>query len=87
MWERLRNRQLEGSKWGRQRMMYGFIADFYCPGSALVVELDGAYHEPSKDALRDRVLASHGITTLRFPNRLVETNIEGVLSAITGSLS
>jgi len=59
------------------------VADFYCHGAGLAVEVDGETHDdPERDALRDRVFAANGIRVLRFTNREVVNEIEGVLEAI-----
>ena len=43
LWERLRNRRLEGAKFRRQHPLGPyFAADFFCREAALVVEADGA---------------------------------------------
>jgi very-short-patch-repair endonuclease len=55
---------------------------------ALVVELDGETHgaQEDYDAERTRFLGSKGYRMLRFSNRDVRQNIEGVLEAITLAL-
>ncbi len=44
VWQRLRNRQLNGAKFRRQHPIGSFIADFFCLDSRLVIELDGSQH-------------------------------------------
>ncbi|MGE3076350.1 MAG: endonuclease domain-containing protein [Dehalococcoidia bacterium] len=89
LWERLRNRQLEGLKVRRQHPIYGAVLDFYCPDHRLAIEVDGSVHESSEarlaDAGRDeRLLREHGIRTLRFSASEVENHIEAVLCHIAG---
>jgi very-short-patch-repair endonuclease len=52
----------------------------------LVIELDGAHHYTADGAAidyeRDMFLKSCNITVLRFENRLVFENLEGVLEEI-----
>jgi very-short-patch-repair endonuclease len=53
LWERIRNRKLDGKKFLRQHPLYYdltgresfFVADFYCFEERLVIELDGQYHK------------------------------------------
>jgi very-short-patch-repair endonuclease len=60
LWQRLRNRQLCGVQFYRQKPLLSFIVDFYCPRAKLVIELDGAQHLEAehriKDAVRDEEL-------------------------------
>ena len=67
LWQLLRKSQL-GVKFGRQRIIAGYIADFYCPSLGLAVELDGPLHNWGYDRNRDAVFARLGIVTLRFPS-------------------
>ena len=86
LWERLRNRQLKNAKFRRQQIIAGFIADFYCHESALVIEVDGPIHEAQHDAERDAVFTGKGILTLRFSNAEVLQNLESVLQTISDHL-
>ncbi len=81
LWRRLRGNGL-GAHFRRQQVADGFIADFYCHAAALVVEVDGAVHDPEYDAERDRLLGGLGISVLRFTNRQVEQQIGVVLYQI-----
>jgi hypothetical protein len=44
LWQRLRNRQLNGAKFRRQHPIGSYIADFFCLDARLVIELDGRQH-------------------------------------------
>jgi very-short-patch-repair endonuclease len=83
LWNELRNRKLSGKKFLRQhpviyeeinRKKYFFIADFYCAGSKLVIELDGKIHNFHKDydLQRDMVLNAKGIRVLHIENKELE---------------
>ncbi len=41
LWKQLKDSQLAGRKFRRQESIGPYIADFYCPESRLIVELDG----------------------------------------------
>jgi very-short-patch-repair endonuclease len=62
--------------------MWGYIADFWCPQALLVVEVDGAGHDPVADQRRDRILASHGMRTIRFSNADVWDRLDYVVATI-----
>jgi very-short-patch-repair endonuclease len=85
LWDRIRRRAL-GAKFRCQAPMWGYIADFYAPQYALCIEVDGEYHEPCKDALRDRHLEEKGIATIRFTNEQVVSNIDAVLREIRAAI-
>jgi type I restriction enzyme R subunit len=74
-WSLLRQKQILGLKFRRQRLLYGFIVDFYCPQYALALEIDGSIHDtPEKqlaDIQRSLILESHGLHIIRIPNDLV----------------
>ena len=83
LWQALRNRQLEGLKFKRQVPLGGYILDFVCLETRLIVEVDGGQHgESARDAERDVYFQSQGFRTLRFWNDEVERNIDGVCLTI-----
>lgn len=86
LWKHLQKSQLEGRKFRRQHSLGNIIADFYCPAEKLVVELDGEhhFHEPgiSNDSRKEAYLNSLGIRVIRFENRLVFEDLDGVLEEI-----
>lgn len=86
LWWRLRNKQLCGVQFYRQKPLLSFIVDFYCPKVRLVIELDGAQHFEAehriKDAERDAKLAGIGIKVLRFDDRQVLRETESVVVVI-----
>jgi very-short-patch-repair endonuclease len=86
LWQALKHRQLDGLKFRRQPSIGPFIADFYCPAAKLVIELDGSAHDSEatqqQDAERTAYLVSLGLRVVRFENREVMANLEGVLCEI-----
>jgi very-short-patch-repair endonuclease len=86
LWWRLRNKQLGGVQFYRQKPLLSFIVDFYCPRAKLVIELDGAQHLEAehqiKDAVRDEELSKLGIKVMRFDDRQVLTETEAVVAVI-----
>ncbi|MGL4243487.1 MAG: endonuclease domain-containing protein, partial [Beijerinckiaceae bacterium] len=86
LWLRLRELSVQGLRFRRQVPVNGFIADFACHASKLVVEVDGDQHgfdaNRAADERRDAVLSGLGFLTMRFSNYEVWTNIEGVVEQI-----
>ncbi|MBR3805554.1 MAG: endonuclease domain-containing protein [Clostridia bacterium] len=66
----------------RQKVIGNYIVDFCISSAKLVIELDGSQHyDPDSkeyDKQRDDFLRSQGYTVLRFLNRDVNYNFEGV---------
>ncbi|MBI5323230.1 DUF559 domain-containing protein [Bradyrhizobium sp.] len=88
LWNRIRNRQIDGHKFVRQQPIAGYICDFVCREKLLVVEVDGGQHnESAADVVRDRRLNEEGYKVIRFWNNDVLGNIEGVLLTIQAALS
>jgi very-short-patch-repair endonuclease len=90
LWRRIRFKQVRGLLFYRQKPLLKFIVDFYCPKAKLVIELDGSQHfeeaHSAADAERDAALTGLGLRVLRFDNRQVLTEIEGVMVVIDGAV-
>src|SRR5262245_52801173 len=86
LWNHLKDRQLEGLKFRRQSSVGPYIVDFFCPEKRVVVELDGARHfgpaAGDYDDRRTRYLEERGIKVIRFENRRLYKDLEGVLEEI-----
>ncbi len=76
-------------KFSRQMPVGPYICDFLCRSAKLVVELDGFSHDLSivEDARRDTFLRLRGLIVLRFANRDVMTNLDGVVATIRDALA
>ena len=70
----------------KQRIIDNFIADFYCHKARLVIELDGTQHYMPKgqeyDKARTEILEKYGLYVLRFSNKDINENFEGVCLVI-----
>ena len=79
-YEVLCRKQFEGYKFTRQKPLGGYIVDFYCSKLQLVIEIDGDSHAENVeyDKTRTEVLSQLGLRVLRYTNREVCNNIEGV---------
>lgn len=75
----------------RQKVIGYYIADFYCHAAKTVIELDGTQHfenaGEAHDRVRDDYLRELGLTVLRYSNRDMRENYEGVCSDILRNLS
>jgi len=83
--------ELRGNKLGvhfrRQQVIAGFIVDFYCHKSGLVVEVDGDIHDlqQEEDARQEKVLREMGLRVVRFGNE--EVVRDASRSAVVGKIS
>ena len=70
----------------RQRVISGFVTDFYCPSAKLVIELDGSQHFTpdglAYDAGRTEVFNRLGIKVIRFTNYQIDKEFEAVCAHI-----
>jgi very-short-patch-repair endonuclease len=86
LWSRLRNKQLLGIQFYRQKPIGEYIVDFFASRARLVVEVDGAQHlgadHTLKDRERDGHLISLGLKVLRFTSREVLIESDAVVEAI-----
>ena len=89
LWYALRAKRFGGAKFRRQVVIGRYIVDFACRiPRMLIIEVDGDTHafQEAYDRERTRFLESRGYRVLRFTNRDVETNLEGVLTMIAEAL-
>ena len=87
LWNRIRNRQVDGHKFVRQVPILGYVCDFVCRERRLVIEVDGGQHnESAADVIRDRRLTEDGYRVLRFWNKRCLGNTERVLMTIQAEL-
>jgi very-short-patch-repair endonuclease len=86
LWRLLRGRGLEELKFRRQFPIGPYVADFVCLRHRLIVEVDGPFHDPERDARRDAWLAAQGFRTLRFSTHEVVSKEERVLGRILAAV-
>ena len=87
LWLHLRNRKLAGLKFRRQHPIGNRVVDFFCAEANLAIELDGSGHllhvGQVSDLDREIELYEKGFRLLRFSNRAILSELEGVLDTIT----
>ncbi len=91
LWQKLRNRQMNGLKFFRQYSVGAYILDFYCPQVRYGIELDGAQHTEqvnvSYDMERSNQLGGLNINVVRFWNHDVLNQLDKVMSEIRSCIS
>lgn len=84
LWNQLKSRKMLGYSFQRQKPIYKYIVDFYCPRLHLVIEIDGESHREQfqKDQAREEDLVQLGLNVLRFQDRDVKKDMRNVLNCI-----
>ena len=86
LWQKLRNRQINGFKFFRQCSIGKYIADFYCSELRLVIELDGSHHYEENvfeyDKIREEFMKSLDIQSIRFNNLDVFKSLDEVMERV-----
>jgi len=72
----------------KQVPLLGFILDFYAQGIKLCIEIDGGYHQVTKeyDERRDLILKDYGIRTIRITNDELFNNTKSVKSFLRSEI-
>lgn len=86
LWQQLKDRAL-GVQFHRQVPMDRFVVDFYCHEIMLAIEVDGSTHDNPQNISLDRErqlrLEKFGVRFLRFTNKDVKRNLDGVIKIIS----
>jgi len=84
--EVLRNKQLLGYSFLRQRSIGNYIADFFCKELKLIIEVDGLSHQFEgaviADQKRENELIALGYNLVRFNDDEVMNDIPNVLRTL-----
>lgn len=86
LWGYLKNKQMRGFDFHRQKPIGEYIVDFYAPDLNLVIEIDGFSHgfKINYDETREKKLKSFGLSVLHFSDHVVKKDIDAVLKTIGG---
>jgi very-short-patch-repair endonuclease len=84
LWNLLRRNGLHGLHFRRQQIIEGYIVDFYCHATNIIVEVDGEVHDfqVAEDKYRDQALKEKGFKVIRFKNEEIHNNVQEVLAKI-----
>ena len=90
LWNRLRELNTRGFKFRRQHPIPPYVADFAHIKGKLVIEIDGVTHWTDERAVRDRrrdaFMHADGWEVVRFPDKEVYENADGVVENIVHRL-
>ena len=84
LWARLRAHRLQGVHFRNQHAIGNYVVDFCSPKARLIIELDGSHHleQEAYDTERTQYLESLGYKVIRFWNKDVMHDMDGVIRAI-----
>lgn len=86
LWNQLKNKKLNGYDFHRQKPILNYILDFFCHELFLAIEVDGITHDSeiqqAKDKIRQAEIEALGIKFLRFEDRDIKTQMDGVIRKI-----
>jgi very-short-patch-repair endonuclease len=84
LWNELRNKNMLGYDFDRQRPIENYIVDFYCKELFLAIEIDGDTHiyKNDYDDKRQKELEKLGVHFLRFEDIEVKRNMRNILRVI-----
>lgn len=80
-WQTVRDRNIRGYKFRRQKPILWYIADFYCAELKIVIEIDGGVHHEMKgqDKHRTEELKKLGINVIRYTNEQIIKELPRVI--------
>jgi very-short-patch-repair endonuclease len=89
LWAQLRRKRAHDARFRRQYGIGPYIVDFVCLSARLIVEVDGDSHDQTfeADARRTEWLEGQQFRVLRFSNREVRDNLDGVVRSIMAEMS
>jgi len=86
LWKYLKEKQVMGYDFHRQKPLGYYIVDFFCNELNLALEIDGSVHNSEyskiKDELRQDAIEQFGVRFLRFKVYEIEKNIAQVINEI-----
>jgi len=86
LWNELKNGQMMGYDFDRQRPIGKYIVDFFCKDLQLAIEVDGITHLDEKVIIKDWIrqddIENYGVNFLRFDALLVVNKVEAAVREI-----
>ena len=84
LWNQLKQKQMMGYDFHRQKPIEEYIVDFFCPKLSLAIEIDGESHDGKleTDSRRQQEIEKLGVHFLRFLDDEAKKNLDGVFLVI-----
>jgi len=83
-WNLVVRKKLTWHTFLRQKIIYSYILDFYCPTLKIWIEIDWEGHNYAidYDEERTKILNEHGIKIIRYTNNEIEKKLEAVIQDV-----
>ena len=80
-WNAVKNKQLRGLDFERQKIIGNYIVDFYCPELGLVVEIDGQSHdfEGEYDQNREKFLVNLDLEVIHYSDLEIKKGLDVIM--------
>lgn len=89
-WTMVSNKKFYNLKFRKQHGIGNYIVDFYCSEKQLIIEIDGDSHFDKEgvdnDKIRTQYLESFGYKVIRYNNKSIIQNLEGVYQDLSSKL-
>jgi very-short-patch-repair endonuclease len=88
MWNCLKGRQINNLKFTKQKVIGGYIVDFYCAELKLIIEIDGSTldFKFDYDKAREKYLESYGYRIVKILDSEVKFNLADVVEWLVVNL-
>ena len=83
LWKQIKKKRL-GFEFHRQLPIDNYIVDFYCHELKLAIEIDGDSHDHNGeyDIKRQKKLEKLGVEFIRFNDKFIKKDLDGVLKLL-----
>jgi very-short-patch-repair endonuclease len=85
-WKRVKDGQIPSLNFEPQKIINGWIVDFYSPSINLIIEIDGSSHDRKEtkkiDAVKDEKRKNSGYLVLRFSNLEIKLFLEHCVARV-----
>ena len=80
-WNAVKNKQLLGLDFERQKIIRNYIVDFYCPELGLVVEIDGKSHDfkGEYDQNREKFLVDLDLEVIHYSDPKIKKGLDIIM--------
>jgi len=89
LWLQIKNKQLFGLDFDRQKIVGNYIVDFFCAGIGVVIEVDGVSHDYKSeyDKVRNEYLKGLGLRIIRLFDSDIKNNLNGIMEYLKTELA
>jgi len=85
LWLKVKNKQINGLDFDRQRIIGNYIVDFCCIDTGVVIEIDGSSHDGKEnyDFHRDEYIKNMGLEIIRIEDWKIKNKMNDVIDFLS----